>query len=194
MQETMKALHDLVLSGKVRYIGASSMRTWQFAYYNNIADKLRLTRFVSMQSQYSLLYREDEREMNAYCDFAGIGIIPYGSLASGLLTRSVTAQKTRRSDSTKGVPFGQEWERGIVRRVEAIAQERQWTMSQVSLAWIAQKVTSPIVGFTSVRSFHTRVIFRLTLRRSSTWKKRSFRGTSYQTKRSTCLRSPINLS
>jgi aryl-alcohol dehydrogenase-like predicted oxidoreductase len=148
----MKALDDLIKCGKVRYIGASSMRAWQLAHYNNVADKLNLVRFISMQSQYSLLYREEEREMNEYCAFAGIGIIPYGPLASGLLTRSLSADKTRRSQSTKSLALEWDWERKIIRRVEAVAQEKQWTMSQVSIAWIADKVTSPIIGFTSVGS------------------------------------------
>jgi aryl-alcohol dehydrogenase-like predicted oxidoreductase len=109
-----------------------------------------------MQNQYSLTYREGEREMNAYCKFAGIGIIPWGSLNAGQLARSVNAEATPRSDHSKGTILEhkpKEWEDQIVRRVEQIAKTKGWTMAQVSLAWINEKVTSPIVGVSSVRSF-----------------------------------------
>ena len=76
IEETMEALHDLVKSGKVRYIGASSMFAYQFAMMQFCAEKNGWTKFVSMQNQYSLLYREEEREMNAYCDVTGVGLIP----------------------------------------------------------------------------------------------------------------------
>lgn len=80
IEETMEALHDLVRSGKVRYIGASSMWTYQFAMMQACADKNRWTKFISMQNQYSLLYREEEREMNKYCDATGVGLIPVSKL------------------------------------------------------------------------------------------------------------------
>jgi aryl-alcohol dehydrogenase-like predicted oxidoreductase len=171
-EETMKALHDLVQSGKVRYIGASSMWTWQFAHYNAVAEKVCLlictlrsyhgayapaqngwTQFISMQNHYSLTYREEEREMNAYCKFAGIGIIPWSPLSMGQLARPLSAQNTSRVESTKGTLLERqpkEWENEIVRRVEQVAKEKGWSMAQVSLAWINEKVTSPIVGFSSV--------------------------------------------
>jgi len=79
MEETMKALHDIVQSGKVRYIGASSMWAWQFAMYQAAAEKNGWTKFVSMQNHYSLLYREEEREMNKLCNFTGVGLIPWVS-------------------------------------------------------------------------------------------------------------------
>jgi aryl-alcohol dehydrogenase-like predicted oxidoreductase len=109
-----------------------------------------------MQNQYSLTYREEEREMNAYCKFAGIGLIPWGPLNAGQLARPLAAEGTSRSESTKGTPFEskpKEWENEIVRRVEKIAKEKGWTMAQVSLAWINTKVSSPIVGFSSVGIF-----------------------------------------
>ncbi|KAJ7860233.1 NADP-dependent oxidoreductase domain-containing protein, partial [Mycena olivaceomarginata] len=81
--ETMRALHDLILSGKVRYIGASSMQTWRFAEMNHVADKNGWTQFVSMQGEYNLLQREEEREMIPYCKAHGIGLIPYSVLAAG---------------------------------------------------------------------------------------------------------------
>ena len=77
-EETMEALHDVVKSGKVRYIGASSMWTYQFAMLQHIADRRGWTKFVSMQGCYNLLYREEEREMNKYCAATGVGLIPVG--------------------------------------------------------------------------------------------------------------------
>ncbi|KAL1687906.1 NADP-dependent oxidoreductase domain-containing protein [Schizophyllum commune] len=135
-EETMKALHDLVESGKVRYIGASSMRTWQFALLNEVAERHGWTKFVSMQDEYSLLYREEEREMHAYCQYNGIGIIPWSPLAGGLLARPLNSEKTPRSK--------------IIKRVEEIAAKRGWKMPQVALAWVQHKITSPIVGFNSI--------------------------------------------
>lgn len=76
IEETVKALHDLVESGKVRYIGASSMWTYQFVMMQAVAEKNGWTKFISMQNHYSLLYREEEREMNKYCDLTGVGLIP----------------------------------------------------------------------------------------------------------------------
>jgi aryl-alcohol dehydrogenase-like predicted oxidoreductase len=100
--------------------------------------------------------REEEREMNKYCDFAGIGLIPWGPLNAGRLARPL-AQDTTRSESTKGTPWAQktpEWDGEIVDRVEKLAKEKGWKMSQVALAWVNEKVTAPIVGFSSVSSTH----------------------------------------
>lgn len=85
-EETMEALHDLVKSGKIRYIGASSMPTWEFQRANYIAEKNGWTKFVSMQNLYNLIYREEEREMVPYCQENNIAIIPWSPLAGGLLT------------------------------------------------------------------------------------------------------------
>jgi aryl-alcohol dehydrogenase-like predicted oxidoreductase len=105
-EETMKALHDLVQMNKVRYIGGSSMRAWQFAHLNEVAEKHGWTKFVSMQNQYSLLYREEEREMIPYCNFNGIGLIPWYPLHAGYLARPLEdSHSTTRASSTKGTPF-----------------------------------------------------------------------------------------
>ncbi|TFK62213.1 Aldo/keto reductase [Pluteus cervinus] len=151
-EETMKALHDLVQSGKVRYIGASSMRCWQFAMLNEIADKRGWTKFVSMQNEYSLLYREEEREMLAYCKYNGIGVIPWAPLSGGALARPLGTQ-TARTESTKGSPFERKYSEAdeiIISRVDEIAKKRGKKMSQVALAWTSSKITSPIVGLSSV--------------------------------------------
>ncbi|KAG6914566.1 hypothetical protein DXG01_016583 [Tephrocybe rancida] len=152
VEESMKALHDLVESGKVRYIGACNLRTWQFALMNEVAEKRGWTKFVSMQSQYSLLYREEEREMNAYCNYHGIGIIPYGALAKGLLARPAGVV-TPRTQSNKGTVYeakataaGQE----IINRVQEVAEKRGIKMGQVALAWIQTKVASPVVGVSTM--------------------------------------------
>jgi aryl-alcohol dehydrogenase-like predicted oxidoreductase len=124
-----------------------------------------------MQNQYSLIYREEEREMNAYCKFAGIGIIPWGPLSGGRLARPLGSEETSRSESSKRSPYGanpDEWQEEIIRRVEKIAKDKKWTMSQVAIAWINGKVTSPIIGISSVCNLSSRfAITTLTGTRSS---------------------------
>jgi aryl-alcohol dehydrogenase-like predicted oxidoreductase len=151
-EETMKALHDLIESGKVRYIGASSMRCWQFAHLNEVASKNGWTKFISMQDEYSLLYREEEREMLAYCKFNGIGVIPWAPLASGVLARSFGTE-TVRVESSKGTVFEKKFSEAdetIIGRVEELANKKGVKMGQIALAWVGQKVVSPIVGISSV--------------------------------------------
>ncbi|KAL1724462.1 NADP-dependent oxidoreductase domain-containing protein [Schizophyllum commune] len=159
-EETMKALHDLVEAGKVRYIGASSMRCWQFALLNEVAEKHGWTKFVSMQDEYSLLYREEEREMLAYCKHHGIGVIPWSPLAGGKLARPVAASETARSKLFNSIrPQGEDpIETEIVKRVEEIAQKRGWTMSQVSLAWVKRSVSSPIVGMNAIERVEESIV------------------------------------
>lgn len=150
-EETMKALHDLVQSGKVRYIGASSMRCWQFALLNEVAEKNGWTKFVSMQSEYSLLYREEEREMNSYCNYHGIGLIPWAPVAAGLLTHPVD-EKTTRSETSKGqrfYPDATETDKVIIKRVQEVAEKHGKSMAQIASAWVNAKVTSPIIGMSS---------------------------------------------
>ncbi|KIJ46090.1 hypothetical protein M422DRAFT_250521 [Sphaerobolus stellatus SS14] len=151
VEETMKALHDLVQSGKVRYIGASSMRTWQFSLMNHVAEKNGWTKFVSMQSEYSLLYREEDREMNPYCKFEGIGLIPWAPIAGGALARPLNAQTStaRGVDNTKG-RVRSDADKEIINRVEEIAKKKGWTMAQVATVWANSKVSSPIIGFSSI--------------------------------------------
>ncbi|KAL8822668.1 MAG: hypothetical protein Q9191_006600 [Dirinaria sp. TL-2023a] len=160
IEETMQTLHDLVRSGKVRYIGASSMWTYQFAMMQFCAKKHGWTKFISMQNHYSLLYREEEREMNRYCSESGVGLIPWAPLARGHLARPRSSfGSTNRSAGEKSAPLNPamvypppitEVDTVIIGHVEEIARKRGWTMSQVALAWINSKVTSPIIGFSSV--------------------------------------------
>ena len=153
IEETMEALDDLVRSGKVRYIGASSMWTWQFVQAQYIADANGWTRFVSMQDQYSLIQREEEREMLPYCVSEGIGVIPWSPLARGKLTRDWDAT----TDRTETDEFGrkiftqaEDADRAVSESVAAVAGERGVSRAQVALAWVLhqQAVTAPIVGAT----------------------------------------------
>ncbi|KAJ7697864.1 NADP-dependent oxidoreductase domain-containing protein [Mycena rosella] len=151
--ETMRALHDLVVSGKVRYIGASSMRAWRFSEMNHVAEKNGWTQFVSMQGEYSLLQREEEREMIPYCKAHGIGLIPWAPLAGGALARPA-GKETVRSESGKGTAFEMKLtdaDKTIVGRVQELAEKKGCSMSQIALSWIKLKVDSPIVGVSSVQ-------------------------------------------
>jgi len=153
IEETLQALDDLVRSGKVRYIGASSMWTWQFVQAQHIADANGLTRFVSMQDQYSLVMREEEREMLPYCLNEGIGVIPWSPLARGRLTRDWddTTERTETDQFGRSL-FSQaeEADRAVAGVVADIATERQVSRAQIALAWVLHQtaVTAPIVGAT----------------------------------------------
>ncbi|KAJ7590455.1 NADP-dependent oxidoreductase domain-containing protein [Mycena floridula] len=165
-EETMKALHDLVQSGKVRYIGASSMRTWQFAHLNEIAEKHNWTKFVSMQNEYSLLYREEEREMLPYCKFHGIGVIPWGPLYAGYLARPLGSEASARVQATIGTAWEAkhtEADKAIIARVEEISKKRDQSMAQVALAWVSSKISSPIVGISSVKRLEEAINLSSTL-------------------------------
>ncbi|OQO12012.1 hypothetical protein B0A48_02651 [Cryoendolithus antarcticus] len=153
IEETMQALHDLVRSGKVHYIGASSMYAYQFAMMQHVAEKNGWTKFVSMQNHYNLLYREEEREMNAYCNATGVGLIPWGPLCQGHLARPISALgSTKRSEGQKDTSiWNTEADVEIIKRVEELAKKKGWSMSTVSLAWINAKISSPIIGFSSVQ-------------------------------------------
>jgi aryl-alcohol dehydrogenase-like predicted oxidoreductase len=200
IEETMEALHDLVKAGKVRYIGASSMWATQFARMQFVAESRGWTKFVSMQNHYSLLYREEEREMIRFCNETGVGLIPvclpfsfsfpdilrpsfldmawqfllvfqrasshardaitvtdshqWAPLCRGHLARPPDAfGTTARSDVEKSAPRqtgSAEPDFSIIKRVQFLAEKKNWTMSQVALAWINKRVSSPIVGFSSV--------------------------------------------
>ena len=153
IEETMEALHDVVRAGKVRYLGASSMWTWQFVQAQYVADLGGWTRFVSMQNQYNLIMREEEREMLPFCLDQGIGVLPWSPLARGRLTRD-PGVTTKRSETDR---FGQklyrqaeESDRRIIEALTAVAKERGVSRAQVALAWLLHKpaVTAPIVGVT----------------------------------------------
>ncbi|KAF2805814.1 Aldo/keto reductase [Mytilinidion resinicola] len=146
--ETMKALHDLVESGKVRYIGASSMWAYQFATLQFTAEKHNWTKFISMQNRYNLAYREEEREMNKFCAETGIGLIPWGALSGGLLAKP-WGQESGRSEMAKMMGGVTEVDVAINKRVQEVAEKRGWKMAQVALAWVRAKGAIPIVGLAS---------------------------------------------
>lgn len=150
IEETLEALHDVVKAGKVRYIGASSMHSWQFAKALYLADLHGWTRFVSMQNYYNLLYREEEREMLPLCEDQKIGVIPWSPLARGRLTRAWQEQTARSEVDEFGRSLYSERDKPIVDTVIEVASERGTTPAQVALAWVLSKsvVTSPIVGAT----------------------------------------------
>ncbi|MGM4912078.1 aldo/keto reductase [Rhizobium sp. 768_B6_N1_8] len=151
IEETLEALHDIVKSGKARYIGASSMYSWQFAKALYTSRLNGWTEFVSMQDHVNLLYREEEREMLPFCEDQKIAVIPWSPLARGRLTRDWD-EKTNRSETDE---FGktlykqaEEADRKIVEKVAEIARAHGVSRAQVATAWILQKsaVTAPIIG------------------------------------------------
>ena len=151
IEETLEALHDLVKSGKVRYLGASSMFAWQFSKSLHIARLRGWTPFVSMQNLYNLIYREEEREMLPLCADAGIAVLPWSPLARGRLTRDWNTQTDRaRTDiyGDKIFPPSAEADRKVVEAVSAVATARGVPRAQVALAWLIRKprVTAPIIG------------------------------------------------
>ena len=153
IEETMAALHDIVSAGKARYIGASSMETWRFARLQHAAERHGWTRFISMQPQVNLLYREEEREMIPFCIDDGVGVIPWSPLARGKLTRDWN-DTTARSETDA---FGKmiyaataEQDRRVVEAVAQVATGRGLPRAQIALAWLLAKpgITAPIIGAT----------------------------------------------
>ena len=149
IEETLQALHDLVQSGKVRYLGASSMYAWQFSKALYLQREHGWTRFVTMQDHYNLINREEEREMYPLCADQAIGVLPWSPLARGKLTRDWEVQTDRSETDTFGKTlYDESADRVIVDRVAEVARERQVSRAQVALAWVAKNpvVTAPIVG------------------------------------------------
>jgi aryl-alcohol dehydrogenase-like predicted oxidoreductase len=153
IEETLEALHDIVRMGKALYIGASSMYAWQFAKMLHKSEQLGLTRFVTMQNHYNLVYREEEREMLPLCREEGIGVIPWSPLARGFLAanrkRADYAQTTRsKTDDIAQMLYYQDSDFEVVDRVTEIAQRRGVSNARVALAWLLAQpgVTAPIVG------------------------------------------------
>ncbi|GAA5233081.1 aldo/keto reductase [Verticiella sediminum] len=156
IEETLEALHDVVKAGKVRYLGASSMYTFQFAKALYTADANGWTRFVSMQPHYNLLYREEEREMLKLCAAEGIGVIPWSPLARGRLTREWDQSSARQETDLVGKTLykhAEESDRRIVQAVAEVAQARGVARAQVALAWVLHQpvITAPIIGATKMQ-------------------------------------------
>ncbi|ADD42716.1 aldo/keto reductase [Stackebrandtia nassauensis] len=157
IEETMEALHDVVRAGKARYIGASSMYSWQFAKAQYVAEANGWTKFVSMQNQVNLVYREEEREMLPLCADQGVGVIPWSPLARGLLAgtreRGGTANTVRAgSDPVIDVLYSDN-DFDIVDVLREVAAKRDLPPAQLALAWVLRKpeVTAPIIGATKTK-------------------------------------------
>ena len=157
IEETMEALHDIVRSGKVLYLGASTMFAWQFAQMNHVARKNGWTPFVNMQCQYNLLYREEEREMLPYCRDQGIAVTAFSPLARGWLSGSKKVRS--QTDASFALFHGDALDLEIIARVEAIATERDATMAEVALAWVYAKeaICCPIIGASSLSQLENNV-------------------------------------
>lgn len=156
IEETMEALHDVVKAGKARYIGASSMYAWQFATMQHTAQINGWTKFVSMQNQVSLLYREEEREMLPLCEAEGVGVMPWSPLARGRLARPWGEVTTRsKTDDFAQVLYSktEDADRKVVEALSQLASDRNLPMAQIALAWLLHKsaVTSPIIGASKAR-------------------------------------------
>ena len=151
IEETLRALDDIVRSGKARYLGASSMSSWQFAKALYIADRRGWTRFVSMQNHYNLVYREEEREMLPLCREEGIGVIPWSPLARGFLAgnRRAGDQTMRaKTDQYAQQMYYADADFAVADAVVEVACEKSVKPAQVALAWLLRQpgVTAPIVG------------------------------------------------
>ncbi|HEY8133180.1 MAG TPA: aldo/keto reductase [Thermoanaerobaculia bacterium] len=149
IEETIEALHDLVKSGKVLYVGASSMYAWQFARMLHVAETRGWTRFVSMQNHYNLIYREEEREMIPLCIDEGIGVIPWSPLARGFLAGNrAKATERAKTDELAQQFYVADSDHTIADRVAELAKRRGVAPAQIALAWVLHKpgVTAPVIG------------------------------------------------
>jgi len=146
IEETMEALHDIVKSGKARYIGASTMYVWQFAKMNYIARLNGWTPFVNMQCQYNLLYREEEREMMPYCQDEGIAVTTFSPLARGYLTGAKDTARTAHDIYLNW--FGDAVDVEIANRVVKVAKDRGVEPGQIAQSWVfsSRNVTAPLIG------------------------------------------------
>ena len=157
IDETIRALDDLVRAGKVLYVGASSMYAWQFALALFRADALGATRFVSMQNHYNLVYREEEREMLPFCRTQGIGVIPWSPLARGFLTRprerneAADTVRARTDEYSRGLYF-KDNDYAILDAVLKVSERLGHSPARIALAWLLQQdgVTAPIIGSTTI--------------------------------------------
>ena len=150
VEETLEALTDLIKAGKVRYIGASTMAAYQFAKLLYCADKRSLARFVAMQNNYSLLYREEEREMIPLCREEGVGLIPYSPIGGGLLAGSRRTGSVRSRSPMARDRFNRPADEAVIEAVRTVAEGRGAAPAEIAIAWLLAQpaVTAPIVGAT----------------------------------------------
>ncbi len=153
IEDILDGLNKQVQKGKVRYIGISNCYAWQLAKANMIAEHEGFSKFVSIQGHYNLIFREEEREMVPYCNEENIALTPYSALASGRLSKRPN-ETSKRLEEDKYAKFKYdktaEQDSKIIERVIEIADKRNVTMTEVSLAWLLTKVTSPVVGATKL--------------------------------------------
>ena len=156
MEEIMEALHDVVKSGKARYIGASTIFAWQLERMQQIAERNGWTKFVSLQPQYNLIYREEEREIFPLCRDRKMAVVPWSPLAGGRCAHPWGTKTARNAvDEVSPMVWGatDAQDKIVVDNLEKVAKENGRTMAQESLAWMLSKpgITAPIVGCTSVK-------------------------------------------
>ncbi|MBD5130807.1 MAG: aldo/keto reductase [Ruminococcaceae bacterium] len=158
--DILEGLANVVKAGKARYIGISNCYAWQLAKANALAEKEGFPKFVSVQGHYNLIFREEEREMTPFCYEENIALTPYSALASGRLSRKPGEDSKRlREDSYAKFKYDatKEQDEAIIRRVAELAEKRGVTMTEISLAWLLTKVTSPVVGATKLSHIETAV-------------------------------------
>lgn len=151
IEDIMRVLNDIIKSGKVRYIGISNCFAWQIAKANELAKAHGWAQFISVQGHYNLIFREEEREMAPYCKEMNIALTPYSSLASGRLARleGKVSKRLKEDNFAKGKYDGsKDQDAEIIKRVEELAIKRCVSMTEISLAWLMNKTTSPVVGAT----------------------------------------------
>lgn len=151
MEEIMEGLNAVVNAGKVRYIGISNCFAWQLAKANFYAREHGLTEFISIQGHYNLIAREEEREMVPFCHDQNIAMTPYSALASGRLSRHPgETSKRLEEDAYAKLKYDATTEADgkIITRVEELAEKHGVSMTEIALAWLLTKVTSPVVGAT----------------------------------------------
>ena len=153
--DVLDGLNRMVKAGKARYIGISNCFAWQLAQANAIAEREGFAKFVSVQGHYNLIFREEEREMVPYCTQENIALTPYSALASGRLSRLPGENDTKRAAEDSYAKFKYdataEQDSVIIARVAELAEKRGVSMTEISLAWLLTKVTSPVVGATRLR-------------------------------------------
>jgi aryl-alcohol dehydrogenase (NADP+) len=160
VEETMEALHDVVKSGRARYLGASSMFAWQFATLQHVAERHGWTKFISMQNHYNLVYREEEREMNPYCRATGVGLLPWSPLARGFLAGNRRPGEGGGADKSGGATsraatdeiaqkfYYRDADFRVVDMVSEVAREKDVSSAALAYAWLLHQpgVSSPIIG------------------------------------------------
>ena len=153
LYDILEGLNQMVREGKTRYIGISNCFAWQLCKANNLAEREGFSRFVSVQSHYNLIFREEEREMAPFCREENIAMTPYSSLAGGRLSKHPgETSKRLQEDSYAQLKYGgmADQDAPILRRVAELADQRGVSMTEISLAWLLTKVTAPVVGATKL--------------------------------------------